>query len=235
MAWIPREIVEASLVRRATRFSAFVKVDGSEELAHVPNSGRLKELFVPGRTVYLVPQAGAHRKTHYDLVLVDLGETLVSSDARLPSTLVYEAIASSALPQFRGYTAIKREPQTLHPTRGRLDLLLSNGSRRCLIEVKSITLVVDGAGLFPDSPTARGRRHVQSLLEAREAGYRAAIIFVVQREDAYSIHPNDEADPEFGIALRHAAKSGVEVYAYKCKVSKEEVRLAGELPVQLLS
>lgn len=227
---IPVELVKAEFIKRLNRFAALVLLDGKEELVHVANSGRLRELFLPGRSVLLYPRHGVHRKTSYDLAMVNLDGLLVSADARLPNVLVYEALLSSSLPQFIDYSTVDREATF---GESRLDLALQNEGQRCLIEVKSITLVVEGRGLFPDAPTIRGRKHLRSLILAREKGYKAAVIFVIQREDAYSFSPHDEADPDFGATLRESAGRGVEVYAYRCKVSPHEIVLAHEVPVLL--
>jgi sugar fermentation stimulation protein A len=116
----------------------------------------------------------------------------------------------------------------------RIDFLLEGPARRpCLVEVKSITLVVDGLGCFPDAVTARGRRHLRELAAVVEAGYRAAVVFVVQRDDATGMRPHDESDPEFGRALREVAGQGVEVYAYGCDVDAGRIEIEGALPVHL--
>jgi sugar fermentation stimulation protein A len=155
---------------------------------------------------------------------------LVSADARLPNDLVHEALAAGRLPRFSGYHRIQRE---VFHGRSRIDLALSGPRGRCLIEVKSVTLVERGMALFPDAPTERGRRHLETLAAACRGGERAAVLFVVQRADATSFAPNDAADPAFGAALRAASARGVEVYAYRCSVTRREMTLAGGLPVLL--
>ncbi len=213
------------------RFAALVKVAGREVTVHVANSGRMRELFQPGIRVLLTPKLGTPgRKTPYDLTLVDLGDTLVSADARLPNALVHEKIISGALQEFQGYQDVRREV-TLGNSR--MDLLLLANDTRCYIEVKSVTLVENGVGLFPDAPTTRGQRHVRELGEAAQMGWRSAVVFVVQRGDVTSFATNEAADPAFGEALREAAQVGVEVYAYRCRVTPYEVTLSDRLPVQL--
>ena len=223
-------LVEARFLRRLNRFSAMVDMRGRETLVHVANSGRMKELLAEGHRVLLKPVTGNHRKTGFDLSLVDLGRTLASADARLPNTLVHEAFNKGRLPQFAGYQHVSRE---VTYGESRLDIALRGLEGTCFIETKSVTLVVDGMGLFPDAPTIRGTKHVNSLLKATKEGHRAAVIFVVQRGDAQALAPNDPADPEFGIALRRAVEEGVEVYAYGCRVTIEETVLDRRLPVRL--
>lgn len=219
-------LIEGVFLQRDNRFRATVEVAGQTVKAHVPNSGRLRELFAPGQRVLLAPQSAPHRITEYDLVMVDLNGRLVSMDARWPSRLFREAITAGRLAPFVGYTAIQSEV-----TFGgsRLDFRLDGPAGACYVEVKSVTLVEEGIGLFPDAPTTRGRRHVRELMKVVAQGYRAAVVFVIQRDDAHSFAPHDTTDPDFGRALREAITAGVEVYAFRCRVTREEVAI--EAPV----
>lgn len=223
-------LVEARFVRRLNRFAALVDLDGRETLVHVANSGRMKELLAEGHRVFLTPAEGDHRKTSFDLALVDLGRALVSADARLPNILTYEAITEGRLSQFAEYQTLRKEVVF---GESRLDLALEGPGGRCFVETKSATLVVDETGLFPDAPTSRGIKHMASLSEAAREGHRAAVIFVVQRSDVKAFAPNDGADPQFGLALRQAMKDGVEAYAYKCRVTRREISLANRLPMRM--
>ena len=224
------DLIEARFVRRLNRFAALANLDSGEVLVHVANSGRMRELFVEGRRVLLKPVAGDHRKTAFDLALVDLGHTLSSADARLPNSLVHEAFRDGRLPQFDDYSSIRRE---VTYGESRLDIVLEGEGAVCFIETKSVTLVEQGTGLFPDAPTIRGIKHMVSLSRAAAEGHRAAVVFVVQRGDTWDFAPNDGADPKFGRALREAAGEGVEVYVYRCRVTTEEIVLADRLPVRL--
>lgn len=223
-------LIEGRFLRRLNRFAGLVDIDGNETLVHIANSGRMKELLVEGFRVLLKPVPGDHRKTAYDLALVDLGHTLCSSDARLPNALLHEALVEGRLKEFEGYTEIARE-RTFEDSR--LDLALNGPGGVCYVEAKSVTLVVDGVGLFPDAPTIRGAKHVGTLAKAVEQGHRAAAVFVVQRENAEALKPHDEADPTFGATLRQAVEKGVEVYAYRCRVSEDEIVLSDRIPVRL--
>jgi len=227
---IAAKLIPATFIKRDNRFRVTVRVKGRLVWAHLPNSGRLRELLVPGRCVLLAAAQAPGRLTPYDLLMVDLDGTLVSIDARMPSRLLYEALRVGRLEEFAGYAEVRRE---VTYGQSRLDLVLEGGADggRCFIEAKSVTLVEDGVALFPDAPTQRGRRHLRELARARAEGHRAAVVFVVQRDDAISSSPHDEADPAFGQALREAAQAGVEVYAYKCRVSEREVTLDAPLPM----
>ena len=223
-------LVEGRFLVRLNRFAALVEVAGREVMVHVANSGRMRELLVSGHRVLLKPVSGDHRKTRFDLALVDLGFTLASADARLPNALVAEALEEGSLPQFRDYHKLRREVTF---GESRLDLMLEGDQGRCYVEAKSVTLVVDGVGLFPDAPTGRGVKHLNSLTQAVAAGHRGAVIFVVQRGDARAFAPHDAADPELGAALRRAVTEGVEAFAYRCRVTEREVKLSDELPITL--
>ena len=224
------ELVEGRFVRRLNRFAALIDIGCMESLVHVANSGRMQELLEEGRRVLLKPAAGDHRKTAFDLALVDLGHTLVSADARLPNALVHEALQEKRLPQFAGYDHFIRE---VTYGESRLDIALEGPEGRCYVETKSVTLIVGGTGLFPDAPTSRGRKHIGSLCKAILEGHRAAVFFVVQRDDAQAFSPNDAADPQFGVALRQALSQGVEVYACGCRVTRGEIALSDPLPMKL--
>ena len=226
---LSNNLIEGKFITRLNRFAAMVEVQGQEVMVHLANSGRLGELLVPGYRMILKPAPGEHRKTHYDLALVDLGTTLCSADARLPSTLFAEALDERRVAEFQDYTSVRRE---VTYKESRLDLLLEGGREPCFIETKSVTLVEDGLALFPDAPTLRGVKHLHSLVDAKKNGYRASVVFVIQRDDAGAFSPYDIADPEFGQTLRSSMAAGVEAFAYCCRVTEKEVRLTSRLPIK---
>ena len=223
------DLVEGIFLERVNRFLARVEVEGREVGVHVANSGRMKELFVPGWRVLVRPVSRDHRKTKFDLVLVDMGNALVSADARMPNPLLAEGVANGHLQQFAGYTDMRRE---VIFGDSRLDLMLEGPSDRCYIEAKSVTLVMNGVGLFPDAPTIRGAKHLRTLETVLEAGHRAAVVFVVQRPDASAFATSDPSDPDLADALRSAVAAGVEAYAYNCEVTERSIRLDRALPIR---
>ena len=225
----PSRLIEAKLLERPNRFLGVVDIDGREELCFIPNPGRMHELMVANARVYLLEKRSEHRKTRYDMVLVDYGGVMVGVDSRLPNTLLAEAVNAGRLNEFRGYTVEKTEP-VFHDSR--LDLVLSDGTEQVMVETKSCTLVEDGVALFPDAPTKRGARHMRTLVKALETG-RSAAVFVIQRGDASEFRPNDGTDPEFGEALRRAASMGVETYAYVSDVSLRGVEIREKIPLRL--
>ncbi|WP_066639060.1 DNA/RNA nuclease SfsA [Desulfolucanica intricata] len=225
---LPDNLVKAEFISRLNRFVALVRMGDRDVKVHVPSSGRMRELLVPGARVYLSPSEALQRKTAYTLLLVRQGEVLVSVDSLLPNRLLYTSFLRGEVPGFTGFTRVRRE---FPYRRGRMDFLLSGGGKECLVEVKSVTLVEKGLALFPDAPTGRGARHLEELTLAYREGYRVAVIFVVQREDGDSFSPNDRCDPHFGETLRQAARNGVEVYALGCRVTTDKIQLHGSLPV----
>jgi len=162
--------------------------------------------------------------------MVQINGVLVSLDARLPGPLIAEAAREGRLPEFREYPHVREEVRL---GQSRIDLLLEGEKGRCWIEAKSVTLVEKGTALFPDAVTARGRRHVEELARVLAEDPCAAIIFVVQREDALRFRPHDQSDPAFGRALREAAQRGVRVRAFRCRVQPEEISLDAPIPVNL--
>lgn len=222
-------LVPATFKARPNRFLGEVEMDGGRTFCFIPNPGRMGELLHSDAEVYVLEKASKHRKTRYNLVLVDHDGILVSVDSRVPNRVVAKAIEVGRLPEFRGLRIVKREPVFED---SRLDFRLSDGSVSLMLEVKSCTLVEDGTGLFPDAPTERGRRHLRTLMRTLDAG-RAALLFLIQRADATALSPNEKTDPLFADALREVAACGVEVYAYNSKVTLEGVLINRRVPVKL--
>jgi sugar fermentation stimulation protein A len=222
-------LVPGRFLRRENRFLATALVKGREEKAYIANSGRLDDLLVPDQLIWLTPVVSDNRKTKFDLTLVEDGAVMVSIDARLPNELFEEALKTNSLLDFR-YTKLEREVKI---NGSRLDFRLFDAEQICWVENKSVTLVKDGIALFPDAPTTRGRRHLNELMEISAAGDRAAVVFIIQRPDAQKFTPNYAIDPEFSKTLLRAHASGVDVFAYTCRVSRDEICLVGTVPVAL--
>ncbi|MFC1944261.1 DNA/RNA nuclease SfsA [Chloroflexota bacterium] len=221
---------EAIFLSREGRFTALVELEGKGHLVYLPNSGRMTGLLLPGQSVVLVPRQRGRRITDYDLVAVSSGSSWAWVDSRTSNELIAAALSVSALTPFCLYSRVRREI----PFEGsRFDFCLGGGPSTCLLEVKSVTLVEEGKALFPDAPTRRGRRHLDTLAIARSGGYEAAVVFVIQRDDAANFSPHDGLDPAFGRALRAAAEAGVGAYAYGCDVTRSEIKLAREVEVCL--
>lgn len=228
---LPRGLKGAFFVARVNRFAGEVELDGQRVLAHVPSSGRMAELLYPGSRIYIAEQARPGARLKYRILLADYGGDLVSVDSLLPNRLVLRALQSESLPELNGYAAIKPEAAF---GQGRFDFLLRGpAGEGCFLEVKSVTLVEEGVALFPDAPSERGARHMEELAAARREGYRAVVLFVIQRSDANCFRPNRPRDPRFSQELSRAASAGVEVLARACRVSLREVALGKAVPVCL--
>ncbi|MCW4050238.1 MAG: DNA/RNA nuclease SfsA [Candidatus Bathyarchaeota archaeon] len=225
----PSTPLKATLLERPNRFLGVVELNGEKTLAHIPNPGRMHELMVPGTTVYVLEKQGDHRKTGYDLTLVEYAGTLVSIDSRLPNKLLAEAITQDELQEFSGYRVNRMEPSYLD---SRLDLLLTDSNKQAMVEAKSCTLVEDGIALFPDAPTKRGARHMNTLVKALKDG-RSAVCFIIQRGDAKEFRPNEAMDPIFAEALRNAGRKGVEIYAYTSEITFIGASIRDRIPVNL--
>lgn len=226
----PPDLAPALLVKRLNRFAVLVERAGVQLVAHLANSGRLQELLIPGRGVWLAPRAGPHRRTAWDLVLVEHEGVLVAVDSRLANGVIAEALTAGALAQFSGFSRWRREVRL---GMSRIDFAALEGPRACFVEAKCATLVEGGRALFPDAPTLRGTRHVRELTACSTTGRAAGVIFVVQRPDARAFAPNQRADPLFCAALRAAREAAVVVAAYRCSVAVGGIVLDEPLPVEL--
>ena len=226
----PAPLQAARFVARPNRFTCLVQLPhlSLPAKAHLPDPGRLRELLRPDARVWVEPKAGALRKTAYQVWLVEHNRTLVSLDTRLPNLLVQEALSQDSLPELNHYTTWEHERRS---GESRLDFCLSNANETCWVEVKSVTLVEGDRSLFPDAPTARGRKHLAELIRLRRAGARSIVLFIVQRADARSVAANHKTDPAFAAALRNAWRQGVELIAYTCSLTTEHAALNEPIPV----
>lgn len=225
------EKIKAKFIKRLNRFEALADYNGKSILCHVANTGRMKELLVSGRDMVLRRAKNPDRKTKWDLIIAHTQEGVpVLLESVMANRLVLKALREGKLEGFEGSTDIKRESSYGN---SRFDVRLTQNGRTCYIEVKCVTLVVDSIARFPDAPTERGTKHVRELIRAKGEGLGAAVIIVAQREDAKSFTPNREMDPGFARALGEAAKTGVKVLAYKCRVSPDNITLLDQITVQL--
>lgn len=220
------EILPAVFLSRPNRFIAHVLVEGEEVVCHVKNTGRCRELLRPEARVWLEKGTNPKRKTAYDLVTVEKGRRLVNMDAQAPNKIFGEW----ALQLEAGIRSVR--PEVAFGD-SRLDFLLETEQGRHYVEVKGVTLEEGGHVFFPDAPTERGVRHLHTLMRAVEQGHRATVFFVVQMADVLDFSPNDSTDPAFGQALRQAAAAGVQVLAFTCQVTPEEVTMDHQIPVIL--
>jgi sugar fermentation stimulation protein A len=221
-------LIEATFAARSGQFLVEAQMGGRMVRAHVADRGRLLDLLVPGARLLLAPREEVGRKTAFQVVAVYQDSDLVSLDTQLPNRLVAAALSLGALPQFARYGTVQREVQ-LGPHR--IDFRLSEGLDTCLLEVKSVTRVIDGVAVFPDAPTERGSQHLELLTNAARNGQRAAVVFIIQRSQGVAFAPDETIDRAFSRALRTARALGVEIYAYLCPVTPTGITLGHEVPV----
>ena len=227
------KVCKAKFVSRPNRFIAQVEIEGNEETVHVKNTGRCKELLVPGAKVYLSDEGKPERKTKYDLIAVekvlpDEKKLLINMDSQAPNQVVAEFFRSGKF--FSSSAQVKREVRFQN---SRFDFFITDGDRKVFVEVKGVTLEDDGVALFPDAPTERGIKHITELIEAKKQGYDAMIFFVIQMKEIKSFSPNDKTHPAFGKALRNAKDEGVEIYAFDCLVTKDSLEISDRVEIKL--
>lgn len=212
-------IKKATFFNRPNRFIAEVDIYGQKEIVHVKNTGRCKELLIPGCEVWLTSPGTPDRKTKYDLVAVRKSNgILFNIDSQAPNMVVKEWLLS------QNYDRVI--PEYTYGD-SRIDFYMEKGTERYLMEVKGCTLEIDGIGYFPDAPTERGVKHIRELIKAKKAGYHAILAFVIQMDGVNEVRANMETHPEFGEALEEARKAGVEVLFLKCHVEADELGIVG--------
>ena len=225
-------VIPGIFLSRPNRFIAQVAIDGIEQTVHVKNTGRCRELLLPGSTVWLCPSDNPARKTRYDLVAVDKtanGITrAVNIDSQAPNTAAEEWLRSGRL--FPSDAIIRREV-----TYGgsRFDFRIDSGGRTSYLEVKGVTLEREGIALFPDAPTERGVKHIRELIGCANEGLGAYILFVIQMKGVHLLCPNDETHAGFGNALRDAAAAGVNILAVDCAVTPDSMVIDSTIPVDI--
>ncbi len=226
------QVIEGRFCRRPNRFIAVVEIEGQEETVHVKNTGRCRELLVPGVRVFLAVSDNPARKTRYDLVGVEKqresGPLTINMDSQAPNAAVEEWLQGGGL--FPDGAVIRREV-----THGgsRFDFYVEHGEKRAFLEVKGVTLEQDGVALFPDAPTERGVKHLRELAACVAEGFDAYVLFVIQMKEMRVLRPNDSTHPAFGEALRQAAKAGVTVLAMDCRVTPNGMTIDAPVPVEM--
>jgi sugar fermentation stimulation protein A len=223
-------IIHGIFLSRPNRFIAHVMVNGREEIAHVKNTGRCRELLIPGATVFLQRHDNPSRKTRFSLIAVEKGSMLVNIDSQAPNKVLLEALtAGLQLPGLEQQTDLIK-PESVYGD-SRFDFYVQAGHQKAYIEVKGVTLEHDGIASFPDAPTERGVKHIRELIKATENGYMAYVVFILQMKGMRWVRPNDETHAAFGDALRDAKKAGVHIIAYDCYIAPDEMRFDEPVPV----
>ena len=220
-------MVPGTFLKRPNRFIAHVVIDGADQIVHVKNTGRCRELLPAGASVWCQHFEGGSRKTAYDLIAVQKGSRLINMDSQAPNKAAREWLQNGGLGSL---TDLRSEVSC---GESRFDFAFQKDGRQCYLEVKGCTLETDGVCAFPDAPTERGAKHLRHLTALAQKGFGAYVLFVIQMEDVLYIHPNDATDPAFGKALREADAAGVQVMAMDCTVTPESMKIRTPVEVKL--
>ena len=220
-------MIPGTFLDRPNRFIAHVEIQGKKETVHVKNTGRCRELLVPGAEVWCQESQNPARKTKWDLICVRKGQYLINMDSQAPNAAAKEWLLAGGLGKIDHL-----RPETVHGD-SRFDFSFTKDGKACFLEIKGVTLEDNGVCAFPDAPTERGAKHLKGLLEAVKKGYGAYVLFVIQMHPVKYLRPHEERDPAFAQALREAAAGGVEVLAVDCDVTPEKMNIRDFVPVRL--
>ena len=228
-----KNVIPAVFISRPNRFIAVVNVDGKDEIVHVKNTGRCKELLVKGCKVWLAVSDNPARKTKYDLICSEKPRTeraplLINLDSQIPNDAAFEWLQKGEL--FSKSAVIRREYTFGN---SRFDFYIEDGERKAFLEVKGVTLENNGIASFPDAPTERGIKHLKELIECVKKGFESYVLFVIQMKEISAFTPNDERHKEFGETLRLAQKSGVKILAHDCNITPDSIVIDKAVPIVL--
>lgn len=226
-------VIRGQFCSRPNRFLAVVRIGGQEEIVHVKNTGRCRELLIPECTVYLSRSDNPNRKTKYDLIAVEKQREgkpplLINLDSQIPNAAAAEWLETGSL--FSANAVFRRE--VTHGS-SRFDFSIIDDNIQSFLEVKGVTLEQDGIALFPDAPTLRGVKHLQELTACQQAEIPAYLLLVIQMKEIRAFRPNDAMHPQFGEALRRAAAAGVTLLARDCIVTPDSITIDAPVPIQL--
>lgn len=226
-------VCKGKFISRPNRFIAQVEINGQQETVHVKNTGRCRELLLPGATVYLAKAENPLRKTPYDLIGVEKkregkSDLAVNMDSQAANDAAAEWLKKGAL--FSKDAVIRRE---VTYGKSRFDFYIEYADQKAFLEVKGVTLERDGLALFPDAPTERGVKHIMELISAVQEGYQGYILFVVQMKEIHALSPNDLMHKAFGDALRQAKQAGVQILAVDCIITPDTMEIDSMIPVKL--
>jgi sugar fermentation stimulation protein A len=226
-------LIRGTLVQRYKRFLADIRLANGEVVtAHCTNTGSMMGCKEPGSAVYISRSENLNRKLLYTWELIKTDNTWVGINTLHPNKLVPEAVEAGVIQELRGYETIHREVKVSAHTR--LDLCLEGGNGNCFVEIKNVSLAVNGTAAFPDAISERGTKHLRELMRLKRQGHRAAIVFVIQRGDCDAFRPADEIDQEYGRWLRRAINAGVEALPYRAKVTAKEIVLTERIAIKLM-
>lgn len=226
-----KKIVEGTFVSRPNRFIAQVIINGIEETVHVRNTGRCKELLLPGAKVILEDcSSNPNRKTKYSLIAVWKGDMLVNMDSQIPNYVVYNGIKGYKVIGLEDITSIKKE---VTYGSSRFDIYFESNRWKGFMEVKGVTLEDNGIAMFPDAPTTRGTKHAIEMIEAVNSGYKGVILFLVQMKGPKLFKLNWQMDPKFSSAIKLASENGVQILAYDSIVRDNSIHIGAQMEIDL--
>lgn len=218
---------QARFLERPNRFIAHIELDGKPEVCHVKNTGRCKELLVPGATVFVQEFDSSTRKTKYDLIAVRKGNRLINMDSQVPNKVFYEwASGGHFIPNL---TQIKPESKYGN---SRFDFYIETLNQKIFVEVKGVTLEEHGVAMFPDAPTERGLKHINELIKAKQQGYESYLIFVIQMDNIHYFTPNSLTHKAFALKVNEAQEQGVHILALDCHVSETSITMGNPVRFQ---
>ncbi|MBN2616473.1 MAG: DNA/RNA nuclease SfsA [Bacteroidales bacterium] len=224
-------LIPGRLIKRYKRFLADVRLeDDSIVTAHCTNSGTMKTCLEENAPVYLTPVNDPKRKTKFTWEMIFINGDWIGINTSIPNILAFEAVRDGTIEKLKGYNRVEREVQFQD---SRFDVYAENDTERCFIEVKNVTMKEGTFALFPDAVTTRGRKHLETLIRAKETGFRSVMLYVIQRMDVEKFGPARAIDPEYADVLEKAYSAGVEIIPVQAKVTPEKIEIVKELPFEL--
>lgn len=221
-------IIKAKFINRPNRFIANIELEGKNEICHVKNTGRCKELLTDNATIFVQEINNSKRKTKYDLISVYKGDRLINMDSQVPNKVFHELVKDSKI--FENITRIRPEYKYGN---SRFDFYIETLEKKIFVEVKGVTLEENGIAMFPDAPTLRGLKHINELINSVDDGFEAYVVFIIQMKDIKYFTPNNKTHMEFGKALVLAKSKGVNILALDCEVTENSIEARGFVEVRL--
>ncbi len=227
----PKPLIHGVLLKRYKRFLSDIKLDNGEVvIAHCTNSGSMKSCLVAEAEVYLTPVDDPKRKTKFTWEMIKIDQKWVGINTGWPNVIAYEAIKNGEIQKLSGYTYVKREVKFYD---SRFDIFCKNENEKCFVEVKNVTYKNDDYALFPDAVTIRGQKHIKTLIKAKKQGYRAVMLYIIQRTDVLFFGTAIDIDPDYANILKDALQNGVEIIALQVEVTPKSIKIKKELPITL--
>jgi sugar fermentation stimulation protein A len=221
-------LLQGNLVKRYKRFFVDIKYNNKIITAHCPNTGSMMGLLSENNVVFFSKTEDPNRKLKYTLQIIKTRNKLVGVNTHLTNKIILEALENKKIKSLIKYNIIKKEVKFSEKTR--FDFLISNNKKKCFVEIKNVTLSREGkVAEFPDSPTSRGLKHLNDLCLAKQKGFEAYILYLVQRNDCESFKIATDIDQKYKFALDKALKSGVKLLCYDCKITNDEIKVHKEI------